>query len=175
MSITVQHIEENLCWAHIYAVAGMAGISLGVRHVHDYGVDGQFEPVILRAGKRHIVQGIPLSFQAKSTINWTIADGHIVYDLETKTYNDFVSRTEAESTLILILLCLPKDRDHWHSVSSDITTLRTCCYYHRVRGLPVDNEKSTKRIRIPLGQVFTPSSLTDLLAAERARREGQVS
>ena len=90
-----------------------------------------------------------------------------------KTYNDIVSRTEAEATLLLVLLCLPKSATNWHAVTSAATTLRNCCYWHHFRGDVVSNEKSTKRIKIPTGQLFTPESLKDLLAIERARREGQ--
>lgn len=38
--------------AHIYAVAGMAGVSHDLRSAHDYGVDGQFDPVIIRGNRR---------------------------------------------------------------------------------------------------------------------------
>ncbi|MCW2395305.1 MULTISPECIES: DUF4365 domain-containing protein [unclassified Sphingobium] len=174
MSITVEHIKENLCAAHIYAVAGMAGVCLGLRNVNDYGVDGQFDPVITR-GSRRIISGIPLPFQAKSTINWEVKDGHVIYDLESKTYNDIVSRTDAEATLLLVLLCLPKEAATWHGITAYATTMRTCCYWHHFRGDPVPNEKSKKRIKIPMGQLLTPQSLNELLATEKARREAQVS
>lgn len=42
LPITVQHTEESLCLAHIYAVAGMAGVNFSVKYIYDYGVDGQF-------------------------------------------------------------------------------------------------------------------------------------
>lgn len=174
LSITIQRIKENLCIAHIYAVAGMAGVGLGLRNVNDYGVDGQFDPVVIR-GTRRVISGFPLPFQAKSTVDWEIKDGHVVYDLESKTYNDIVSRTEAEATLLLVLLCLPKIATDWHSVTSDATTLRNCCYWHHFRGDLADNENSTKRIKIPTGQLFAPESLKELLASEKARREAQAA
>ena len=96
LSITVQHTQESLCLAHIYAVAGMAGVDHALRNIHDYGVDGQFDPVIIR-GNRRIVSGHPLAFQAKATINWDLVEGNIVYDLEAKTYHDMVSRTEVRN------------------------------------------------------------------------------
>jgi hypothetical protein len=117
LSLTIQHIQESLCRAHVQAVAGMAGVIYQPRDSYDYGVDGQFHPVIMR-GNRPITSGHPLDFQAKSTVNWELVDGKIVYDLEAKTYNDIVSRTASETTLILILLCLPKDQAEWHATSS---------------------------------------------------------
>lgn len=174
MPITVEHTKENLCAAHIYAICASAGVLLGNAHVHDYGVDGTFNSVVHR-GKRRVVSGFPLDFQAKSTVNWEINEGYVIYDLESKTYNDIVSRSPAETTLMLVLLCLPKDSAHWHSVTSEYTTLRTCCFYHTFQGTPVDNENSTKRIKIPIAQHLTPDSLIQLLEAEKSRRERQAA
>jgi len=147
---------------------------LGTAHVHDYGVDGTFNEVIHR-GQRRIVTGFPLDFQAKSTVNWEVKDDHVVYDLESKTYNDIVSRTAAQTTLMLVLLCLPASSRDWHSVTAEYTTLRNCCFYHTFQGTPVENENSTKRIKIPLAQLLTPDSLIQLLEAEKARREKQAA
>lgn len=137
-------------------------------------MDGQFDPVVIR-NRRRIISGIPLPFQAKSTINWEVKDGHVIYDLESKTYNDIVSRTDAEATLLLVLLCLPKAATSWHGVTAEGTTLRNCCYWHHFRGEPVPNDNSTKRIKIPAGQLLTPQSLIELLATEKARREAQAA
>lgn len=174
MPITVEHTKENLCAAHVYAICASAGVLLGKAHVHDYGVDGSFNTVVHR-GTRRVVSGFGLDFQAKSTVNWEIKDDEVIYDLESKTYNDIVSRTPAETTLILVLLCLPKDATHWHSVTNELTTLRNCCFYHTFQGSVVGNEDSTKRIKIPLAQLLTPDSLIDLLAAEKSRREEQAA
>lgn len=174
MPITVEHTKENLCAAHIYAICASAGVLLGNAHVHDYGVDGVFNTVVHR-GTRRVVSGFPLDFQAKSTVNWKVENNNVIYDLESKTYNDIVSRSDAETTLMLILLCLPKDCANWHSVTSEYTTLRNCCFYHAFQGIPVLNEDSKKRIRIPTSQILTPNSLTQLLAAEKVRRERQAA
>lgn len=130
---------------------------------------------MVHRGKRRVVSGFPLDFQAKSTVDWEINENHVVYDLESKTYNDIVSRSAAETTLMLVLLCLPKNSADWHSVTADFTTLRNCCFYHTFKGTPVDNEKSTKRVKIPIAQLLTPDSLIQLLEAEKSRREKQAA
>ena len=172
MSITTQHTQESLCVAHIYALAGMAGLNYAIRYIFDYGVDGQFSPVTIRDGRR-VNSGFPLDFQAKATINWELRNGCIVYDLEAKTYNDIVSRTEAETTLILILLCLPKEQVNWHVAEEVATTLRNCCYWHSFTGEPTENT-GTKRILIPVENRLTPGVLNNLLGLERARRQNQI-
>jgi hypothetical protein len=171
LSITVQHIQESLCMAHIYAVAGMAGVNHDYRPAHDYGVDGQFDPVIIR-GNRRVVSGHPLAFQAKATINWERVGDKIVYDLEAKTYDDIVSRDASQVTMLLVLLCLPKDQAEWHQTSSDATLIRNCCYWEILRGEPCGNA-STKRVFIPDTNLLTPDALRELLAAEKTRRETQ--
>ncbi len=170
MSITIQHTEESLCLAHIYALAGMAGVNYAVDR-YDYGVDGRFIPVTIRNGRR-VNSGFPLDFQAKATVNWERRDGCIVYDLEAKTYNDIVSRTADETTLILVLLCLPKEQATWHTVEEATTTLRNCCYWHGFTGTLTDNTER-KRIFIPVENRLTPDVLKDLLGMEKARRQNQ--
>jgi Domain of unknown function (DUF4365) len=172
LPITEQHAEESLCFAHIYALAGIAGVNYAADKTYDYGVDGQFSPVVNRGGRR-VDTGFPLDFQAKATINWELVDDRIVYDLEAKTYNDFAQRTAAESTMILILLCLPKNRNDWYGTNCDETILRHCCYWHTITGEPTSNT-STQRIYVPRENLLTPATLNELLALERARRESQV-
>jgi hypothetical protein len=170
--ITTQHTQESLCLSHIYALAGMAGVNYAIKKIYDYGVDGQFNTVKERPARK-VDSGVPLDFQAKATIKWELKDGHIVYDLEAKTYNDIVEREPYESTMVLILLCLPKDQVDWHLVETHATTMRHCCYYHLLSGEPTENE-NTKRIFIPEGNVLTPDMLNKLLAFEKARRQSQI-
>lgn len=136
-------------------------------------MDGTFHLVVNR-GKRRVDSGFPLDFQAKASIDWTRVGNRIVYDLEAKTYNDLASRTEAESTMILILLCLPKDPDNWHEATEDNTILRHCCYWGTISGAQTSNN-DTQRIYVPSENVLTPTSLNRLLLLERQRRENQIA
>jgi hypothetical protein len=170
MPLTWQHIQETLCLSHIYAVAGMAGVDYRIDHKFDYGVDGEFRPVVMH-GKRRRLTGFPLDFQAKASVKWTRANGCIAYDLEAKTYNDMVLRTPEETTLRLILLCLPRDKESWHEASYDDTKMRHCCYWHVLTGLPTANDH-TQRIFIPTENLFTPDNLNALLEAEKKRLQG---
>jgi len=119
-----------------------------------------------------IQTGFALDFQAKATTDWTLRDEHIVYDLEAKNFNDMALRTAAETTLILILLCLPKSRVDWHGTSLTETILRHCCYWYVVDDKPTENV-SGKTIYIPTKNLLTPKSLLDLMELEGARRRGQ--
>ncbi len=172
MSITIQHTQEKLCFAHIYALAGVAGVN-HTTSAHDYGVDGQFTEVKLRPNGGKTNSGYPLDFQAKASIDWELKDDRIVYDLEAKTYDDMVTREPSETTLMLILLCLLKTQAEWHMMTEDATTLRRCCYWHIEPPGPPCGKSSTKRIYIPTNQLLTPDMLRQLLAGERQRRLSQ--
>jgi hypothetical protein len=174
LTITLQHTQESLCLAHIYALAGMAGVNYEVGDIFDYGVDGHFYPIVRRPSGRRTSSGYALDFQAKATVDWALKDRHIVYDLEAKTYDDMVSRDPSETTLLLVLLCLPKSLAEWHEMTDSATTLRHCCYWQILNGEPCGNA-STKRIFIPCDHLLTPDVLKDLLAAERYRRQNQSS
>jgi hypothetical protein len=149
-----------------------AGISYAVKKIYDYGVDGQFNTVGERNGRK-VDSGVPLDFQAKATINWERKNGCIVYDLESKTYNDIVCRQPYETTMVLILLCLPQEQTNWHLVEADATTMRRCCYFHLLSGEPTQNQ-NTKWIFIPADNLLTPEALKVLLALEKARRQNQI-
>lgn len=174
MSITIQHTQEKLCFAHIYALAGVAGVN-HTTNAHDYGVDGQFTEVKLRPNGGKTNSGYPLDFQAKASIDWELKGDRIVYDLEAKTYDDMVTRETSETTLLLILLCLPKSQAEWHMMTDDATTLRRCCYWHIEPPGPPCGNSSTKRVYIPTNQLLTPDTLRQLLAAERQRRLSQAA
>jgi hypothetical protein len=151
----------------------MAGVNRGAEHAHDYGVDGHFAAVINRGGRR-ITSGHTLDFQAKATVNWALVDGAIVYDLDVKAYNDMISREPSETTLMLILLCMPQSQVEWHDATVSATTIRHCCYWFIPSG-PPSNNAVTKRISIPAINLLTPEVLKALLAAERERRQSQMA
>jgi hypothetical protein len=81
-----------------------------------------------------VVSGHPFAFQAKATINWELVEGSIVYDLEAKTYDDIVTRDASQVTMLLVLLCLPKDQADWHQATADATMIRNCCHWAILKG-----------------------------------------
>ena len=115
MPITVQHQKEALSQAYVRAVIAKAGFNFG-KTEFDYGIDGTIKDVINRNG-RYVESCFGINFQLKSSCNVTIENGLVVYDLESKNYNDLV----AESSMlpnILILLALPSNSDEWLEVIS---------------------------------------------------------
>ena len=170
MPLTEPHAKETLCAAHIHATAGMARVNLSSRLLFDYGVDGVFEDILDLQEGRLVSSPFTIAYQAKASVDWWEEGEFVVYDLDAGAYNDIATRPERASTLILILLCLPRDTEKWHAIDSDErhTVLQHFCYYHVFKGERTPNTR-TQRIRIPKDQVFTPDALKFLLAYEHDR------
>ncbi|GBR25868.1 hypothetical protein AA0488_0763 [Kozakia baliensis NRIC 0488] len=99
----------------------------------------------------------------------------MAYSIETKTYNDLVTRDPEGIGAVLILLCVPDNPAEWVEVSEDYIRMRRCCYYSVLSGDPVANEGSTKKILIARKNVLTPEALIRLLTTERERKLGAAS
>lgn len=159
--ITNQHIQEGLSRACIQAIAARAGFSLS-KPESDYGVDGTFNEVTIRHGRR-FQAGFCLHFQLKASTQWQQVRDDIVYDLEAKTYNDLIAmQTNSAIPCILILLTLPKEQERWLECSSTRVTIGGGCYWYYPSGLPTTNKQS-QRINIPRQQLLTPESVIALL------------
>lgn len=172
--ITEQHIQEGLSRSYIQAVAGIAGVNLMADREFDYGFDGTFRKVSFR-GARRVENSFPLDFQLKCTRKWNLDGDSIIYDVESKTYNDLVTRHPSGTGAILILLCLPPDQSDWVEISEDYLKVQRCCYYTRLSGNSLPSEKSSKRVRIPRRNILTGVAVQAVLDDERARRIGIAS
>lgn len=106
---------------------------------------------------------------------WSYEGDNVAYNIETKTYNDLVTRDPEGIGAVLILLCVPDSHPTWAEFNEEFLTLRRCCYYIALRGDPVVNEKSTKKILIPRKNVLTATSLGALLDDERSRKMGSAA
>ncbi|NKK59857.1 DUF4365 domain-containing protein [Rhizobium leguminosarum bv. viciae] len=167
--ITIQHTQESLSRAYIHAISGTAGVNCSIDRQFDYGFDGTFRGVSIR-GSRRVENGFPLDYQLKCTKNWSHEGDNVAYNIETKTYNDLVTRDPEGLGAVLILLCVPEEQHQWAVFSEEFMTLRRCCYYTILSGDPVPNENSKKKILIPRANVLTADALNQLLSDERARK-----
>lgn len=171
--ITAQHKQEGLSRSYIHAIAGNAGVNMHLGREFDYGFDGTFRPVIFRNNRR-VESGISLDFQLKCTKNWKHENECVAYKIETKTYNDLVTRDPYGVGAILILLCVPRKEELWIRITEASILMRRCCYYFTLSGAPVHNENSTKKILIPRMNLLTGDSLVNLIDAERRRISGDT-
>ena len=121
--------------------------------------------MIEKRGTRHYESGFGFDFQSKTTTKWVQEGGEIVYDLEADAYNDLVGRAgTGVLPFLLVLLCIPKEEAVWLDVSADRLVLQKCAYWLQLDGVLTYNE-ATRRIRIPVANVFTPTSVAEILNA----------
>jgi hypothetical protein len=64
---------------------------------------------------------------------------------------------------LLILLCLPRDDSKWLDVTVTQLVLQKCAFWCKVRGVVTANS-SSRRIRIPVANVFTPAAVAGILS-----------
>jgi hypothetical protein len=145
----------------MHAISGNAGINLTESGVHDYGVDLTLRPVVLWEGKR-IQSGTALDVQLKATTDWTHEGADVVYDLEARAFNSVLLRGVDDIPKVVAVLCLPKARETWVSVTESEIVLRHCCYWYIPEGEPTDNQH-TVRVKIPRANLLTTESLADLV------------
>lgn len=160
MPITVQHQKESLGQAYVRAVVAKSGYSIAVSE-HDYGVDGLIKDVINRGG-RYFETGFGINFQLKSSVAVNFEKEYLVYDLESKNYNDLVYQTKMLPN-ILVLFVMPREKELWLRVEQEQLSIRHCAWWCSLAGLePTDNIES-QRIRIPIHQVLNPENLIGLM------------
>jgi len=164
--LPVQSIEELLSVAYVSAVVARSGfVPSSVQH--DFGVDLSVRRIGAFANRR-IDLGTFLDLQLKASVNWSLTDDHLAFDLEADAYNRLIIRREHAATpCALVVCCLPKDDSTWLDVREEELVLKKCCYYHFVTGAETTNS-SSKRIHIPRSQLLTPQSLNEIHNAIRA-------
>jgi hypothetical protein len=142
-----------------------AGFNIAVSE-HDYGIDGLIKDVANHDG-RHFENGFGINFQLKSSSNVEFKNGQLVYDLESKNYNDLVFET-AMLPNILILFVMPHDEDAWLCIEREKLTMQQCAWWYSLVGLPTTDNAESKRISIPIQQIFTPENL--IIAMDKVKR-----
>ena len=164
--MTHNDVEEALSRAYVFAVASRAGVDVGGTF-KDYGVDGTFRRIAILPDNKRMPTGYPVDFQLKASISCTVGDTSISYRMTAIAYNKLVWRRNSGGIpIVLILMVLPSDPDHWMAHNEDELLLRQCCYWYLVGD--TEAEGVTKVIDIPRSQALSPSELIQLLDAAAA-------
>lgn len=158
--LPIQTIEELISVSYVSAIIARSGC-VPNSILKDYGIDLEVRN-IASFGNKRIDMGAFLSLQLKASINWSLEDNHVVYDMEADAFNRLVfQRDNSVLPCALVLCCLPHDSSLWMAVCEEELTIKKCCYYYFVEGPESFNTRS-KRIRIPRDQLLTPESLLSL-------------
>lgn len=163
--ITEQHKKENLSRAFVQAVAAKAHLSVSINdRSQDYGIDGTFHKIAIINNKR-VEQGLSIDFQMKATIDFIKNEDSIKYDLDVEAYNMLSERMQKPyvTQAILILLCLPKDQEHWFTLSENELILKNCCYWTCI-DMDKSSNKSSVTVNISRKQILSPNEINRLFS-----------
>lgn len=165
MGMPITDKKEALGQAYVRAIVAKAGYNIA-HSEKDFGLDGTIKDVTPKNGRYHET-GFTIEYQLKSSCNVTFENEELVYDLESKNYND-LAEWDGNCPGILILFVLPEKEDEWISFGNDGLLIRRCAWWYCPKGQPATDNTSTKRIRIPKTQVFSPETLEMLM--EKVKR-----
>jgi hypothetical protein len=108
--------------------------------------------------------------QLKSTTQANVGPTHLPDDLSVVNYDDLRDPSPPVAR-ILIVFVMPEDEILWLSQSPEELILRHCAYWLSLRGWPATTNTATFRVPVPLGNLFSPRALQDLVQRLRERRD----
>lgn len=164
--MTPEQIKEALSRGFVQLLANRDGFKCQ-KPEPDSGVDLSItrSRTVNRGGKIRLLDtGEYIEVQLKSTTEASIQREHtsIKYDLEAKTYNDLIDRSDTAVPLYLVLVVLPTDSALWLNVEPQQLILRGCAYWYQPT--PSDSHTSnasTYRIEIPNVNLIGTSFVRD--------------
>ena len=156
--------QEGLSRAYVRAIAAFAGVSVTVPE-NDFGIDLYLREVIEENGFFDAGLG-RIDAQLKSTTLASVTATEVIYDLGVRAYNN-LRRSDDNNFRLLILLALPEEESEWLTCEPEQLILRRCAYWINLRGLPSTGSTASIRIRIPTANIFTTTSLLQLLEQSR--------
>lgn len=156
--------KEALGQAYVRAVIAKAGFNFA-KSEKDFGLDGTIKDIAITNGRYH-ENGFGIEFQLKSSSDVVFDNGEIVYDLESKNYNDLAG-WEGTWPGILILFVMPTEEKEWISQTVNSLEIKRCAWWCSLEGQPLTDNTATKRIRIAEGNVFSPEALEALMQKVR--------
>ena len=159
-------IGEQLSYAYIHAVASKAGFSFERRLTDKDSIDASIHAKGKLTPESIISPSIEL--QAKSTTNYDLHDDDFRFPLKVEYYNAL--RGNRFNPTILVVLFLPENIDDWLSHSEEMLITKKCAYWISLKDMLETSNKSTVTIKIPKSNVFSPTSLMNIMTNVSIRR-----
>lgn len=131
---------------------------------NDAGTDYRLIKQIERNGSVCDMGGV-LDFQVKSTQRWNADREFIRYKLNSKNYNDIISRNKyGQIPIILILMCLHDHEKRWIEFHDQEIIFRKNMFWFHTDSIDLlENENSTKTIKIPRNNRLNVESFAELV------------
>lgn len=172
--LTDQHIEAELSYAYLHAVAARGGFSCSSsdQHLDDVGVDAQINEDGRLLASDSILTSFTLQVQLKATrVPPSEQGGRYSFSLPVKQY-DRLRATRVASARILVVFYLAPDPGDWLSHSEDARIARRCAYWVSLRGAAPSANETVQTVYIPRLQVLSVHGLTELMT--RCYRQEEI-
>lgn len=157
MQDITQQQKEWFSRAFLVAVSAAAGYSLDWKLDDVNGVD-----VTVADG------GITVDWQMKATASPDFSQDHLRFDLDRGTYKQLVE-DDRSSEAYLGVVVIPDDPSLWVKQSAEDLTLLKCGYWARLTGLEPTDNTSSVRIKLPLSNMLSVHSMTEIMTQARRR------
>jgi Domain of unknown function (DUF4365) len=155
--------KEEFSYAHIQAVAAVAGFSVQLksRPMDAAGLDLQIEtPGNLPGG---VVPFPKIEAQVKSTAaSDIINDQAIHYPLEVKNYNKLIHPAPLVPQILIVVL-VPVELENWLQITESEMTVRKCAYWQSLGGMAETENTKKVTVSIPRENLLTPDALVQLM------------
>ncbi len=158
--LTENKIKEEISLAYVLAIAATKAFSTEITRVDSDSVDA----TIRYNGyldENSTLYSPEIKLQLKATSNPNIIKDNIHFPLPIKNYNDL--RARSGTPRLLVVLCLPEDRESWLNHSSDQLILKKCAYFLNLKGMIDTDNETNVTIKIPKVNIFSPEKLYDLM------------
>lgn len=144
-------------------IGSVAGYSLS-KPENDYGVDFHVKRIAAR-GRRLIEAGAVVDIQLKTTSVYEIREGHVIYDLESKTFNDMVQRNvDGDLPLVLVVMTLGESSAASVDVRAEEIAIKRSLYWYMTDAAALSgSEDSSVRIKIPIAQRLDVTTFGELV------------
>jgi hypothetical protein len=103
----------------------------------------------------------------KSSIDVTVKDGVVSYELDLKAYDflreDHRNLEDLQNPRILVLLLLPRKQEEWIEQDEERLIVRKCAYWVCLEGQPQTDNETSITIDIPRRNFFTVPALQGIM------------
>ena len=158
MDINAQ--KEEFSYGYLQLLGAKAGLEVtkSGRQTDNQKIDLH----IIHSGKISNIYTPRFDAQVKCTHKENIDNGYFKYDLDIETY-DRLRNIYHDVPIFLIVLLVPKDINNWVQITQEKLVVKKCAYYISLKGFPKSTNTKTVRIKIPIKNLVTPSSLNDII------------
>ncbi|MEQ9236732.1 DUF4365 domain-containing protein [Coleofasciculus chthonoplastes] len=152
--------KEEFSYAYIHAVASVAGYAVEKkrRMMDNSGIDLTIET----PGEIGEILYPKFDVQVKCTSADILRNDFLSFPLEVKNYNKLIHPRPLVPQ-VLIVVVVPKSIEKWINISEEETLMKKCGYWTSLKNRPSTQNTETITVKIPRMNLFTPSSLNEIM------------